>query len=67
MKPDNRTQQHDHDSENVDDSHNDDERSGIDDEATEINPDDPRWDAFLADDDELDPEPEYGDFWPEDL
>jgi hypothetical protein len=23
------------------------------------------WDAFLADDDERDPQPEYGDFWPE--
>ncbi|MCC7473879.1 MAG: hypothetical protein IT425_00665 [Pirellulales bacterium] len=22
------------------------------------------WEAFLADDDELDPDPEYGDFWP---
>jgi hypothetical protein len=31
----------------------------------EIDPDDERWDAFLADDDELDPTPEPGDFWPE--
>ena len=29
----------------------------------EIDPDDPRWDAFIADDDERDPQPEYGDFW----
>jgi hypothetical protein len=28
--------------------------------------DDSRWDAFIADDDELDPLPEYGDFWFED-
>lgn len=28
--------------------------------------DDP-WDVFLADDDELDPEPEPGDFWPEEI
>jgi hypothetical protein len=33
-------------------------------EFDEIDPDDPRWDAFIADDDERDPEPEYGDFWP---
>jgi hypothetical protein len=25
--------------------------------------DDAKWDAFLADDDELDPLPDYGDFW----
>ena len=24
------------------------------------------WDAFIADDDERDPQPDYGDFWPED-
>ena len=23
-----------------------------------------RWEAFIADDDERDPQPEYGDFWP---
>jgi hypothetical protein len=27
--------------------------------------DDP-WDVFIADEDEFDPEPEPGDFWPED-
>jgi hypothetical protein len=27
--------------------------------------DDADWDVFLADDDELDPLPEYGDFWDE--
>jgi hypothetical protein len=27
---------------------------------------DPHWDAFLADDDELDPQPAPGDFWPDD-
>ena len=34
--------------------------------AEELEPwlEDP-WDAFLADDDERDPQPEYGDFWPE--
>jgi hypothetical protein len=37
-----------------------------DSEWDEIDPDDPRWDAFVADDDERNPEPEYGDFWPED-
>jgi hypothetical protein len=31
----------------------------------EIEPDDDRWDAFIADDDERDPQPEYGDFWPQ--
>lgn len=25
--------------------------------------DDGRWDAFIADDDECDPEPEWNDFW----
>ena len=35
-------------------------------ELDEIDPDDPRWDAFIADDDERDPQPDYGDFWPED-
>jgi hypothetical protein len=28
--------------------------------------DDDPWDVFLADDDELDPEPEPGDFYPDD-
>jgi hypothetical protein len=39
-----------------------DEPSDVDD----IDPDDDRWDAFLVDEDELDPMPELGDFWPED-
>ncbi len=34
-------------------------------EPEELDLDDPHWDAFLADDDELDPEPAPGDFWPE--
>jgi hypothetical protein len=29
----------------------------------EFDRDDERWDAFLADDDERDPQPEFGDFW----
>ncbi|HEX4413418.1 MAG TPA: hypothetical protein VH107_07290 [Lacipirellulaceae bacterium] len=37
-----------------------------DSELDEIDPDDPRWDAFIADDDERDPQPEHGDFWPAD-
>lgn len=32
----------------------------------DIDPDDDRWDAFLVDEDELDPVPEFGDFWAED-
>lgn len=32
----------------------------------EIDPDDERWDAFIADDDERDPQPGYGDFWLDD-
>ena len=36
-----------------------DESSDLD----EIDPDDERWDAFIADDDERDPQPDYGDFW----
>lgn len=39
-----------------------DDSSDLDD----IDPDDERWDAFIADDDERDPQPNYGDFWPED-
>jgi hypothetical protein len=35
-------------------------------ELDKIDPDDPRWDAFIADDDERDPQPEPGDFWPAD-
>jgi hypothetical protein len=31
----------------------------------EINPDDDRWEVFVPDDDERDPQPDYGDFWPE--
>jgi hypothetical protein len=31
----------------------------------DIDPDDDRWDAFLADEDELDPTPAPGDFWQE--
>jgi len=45
------------------------EPTGERDEASdldEIDPDDQRWNAFIADDDERDPQPEYGDFWPED-
>ena len=30
-----------------------------------IDLDDERWETFLADDDELDPTPEPGDFWPD--
>jgi len=29
----------------------------------EVDPDDERWEAFVLDDDEFDPQPEYGDFW----
>lgn len=39
-----------------------DESSDLD----EIDPDDERWDVFIADDDERDPQPDYGDFWPAD-
>jgi hypothetical protein len=48
-------------------SHNADDFPANDeiDELNEIDPDDPYWDAFLADDDELDPQPEPGDFWPD--
>jgi hypothetical protein len=35
-------------------------------ELEEIDPDDECWDAFIADEDELDPDPEHGDFWPGD-
>lgn len=34
-------------------------------EPNKLDLDDPHWDAFLADDDELDPQPAPGDFWPE--
>ena len=43
----------------------DDEFDDVDD-SDELDLDDPHWDAFLADDDELDPEPAPGDFWPAD-
>jgi hypothetical protein len=33
-------------------------------ELDDIDPDDQRWDAFIADDDERDPQPELGDFSP---
>jgi hypothetical protein len=33
------------------------------DDDVEIDPDDERWDAFLLDDDDENPQPEYGDFW----
>lgn len=33
-------------------------------EPNELDVDNPHWDAFLADDDELDPQPAPGDFWP---
>jgi hypothetical protein len=46
----------------IDETPTDDDSSELD----EIDPDDPRWDAFIADDDERDPQPDYGDFWPED-
>jgi hypothetical protein len=39
-----------------------DESTDLDD----IDPDDERWDAFIADDDERDPQPDHGDFWPAD-
>jgi hypothetical protein len=32
-------------------------------DAEEVDPDDERWEAFVLDDDEFDPQPEYGDFW----
>lgn len=32
-------------------------------ELDEIDLDDERWEAFLADEDELDPQPDHGDFW----
>lgn len=35
------------------------------DEPADVDPDDADWDVFLADDDELDPQPAYNDFWPE--
>jgi hypothetical protein len=35
-------------------------------ELDEIDLNDERWEAFLADDDERDPQPQPGDFWPED-
>lgn len=30
----------------------------------QVDPDDPQWDALIPEDDERDPQPEYGDFWP---
>jgi hypothetical protein len=63
MKPSDRTQ-HDHHTNNLGGT-NDDERSEVEDDSDEIDPDDAHWDAFLADEDELDPQPEPGDFWPE--
>lgn len=33
------------------------------DDAEDIDPDDAHWDAFLADDDERDPQPDPGDFY----
>jgi hypothetical protein len=45
---------------------------GEPDEASDLDLFDPEevdeagWEAFLADDDEIDPLPEYGDFWLED-
>lgn len=32
-------------------------------ELDEIDLDDERWEAFLADEDELNPQPDHGDFW----
>ena len=40
------------------------EEEADDGELDEIDPDDPRWEPFIADDEERNPEPEYGDFWP---
>jgi hypothetical protein len=40
------------------------EEDADDSELDQIDPDDPRWDAFIPDDDERNPQPEYGDFWP---
>jgi hypothetical protein len=34
------------------------------DDFLEIDLDDERWETFLADEDERDPQPEHGDFWP---
>ena len=34
-----------------------------DSELDQIDPDDERWEAFILDDDEWDPQPGYGDFW----
>lgn len=36
------------------------------DNLTDVDPEDRHWDAFLADDDERDPQPDPGDFWFED-
>ncbi len=36
------------------------------DDPNDFDPDDQQWDAFLADDDERDPQPDHGDFWFED-
>lgn len=44
----------------------DDEDANEPDEIDLLDDDDARWDAFLADDDELDPLPDHGDFWFED-
>ena len=35
------------------------------DDGDEVVDDDARWDAFIPDDDEWDPEPDSGDFWVE--
>jgi hypothetical protein len=32
-------------------------------EDFDFDPDDDEWDVFIADDDEVDPEPDRGDFW----
>jgi hypothetical protein len=41
----------------------DDANEDSDSELDQIDPDDERWDAFIADVDERDPQPEHGDFW----
>ena len=40
------------------------EEDAVDSEVDQLDPDDPWWDALILDDDDRDPQPEYGDFWP---
>jgi hypothetical protein len=53
-----------HENDQYDPDSNPPAKNGEDSEWDEIDPDDPCWDAFVADDDERNPEPEFGDFWP---